>query len=272
MVTRSLPALELRHSPLVFVLGRVSISPVLKMADYIPEIQERLRKSGFPGYRAERTQTVEFGAGQPRFTEASRWLFQSEDETLAVVIAQDFVVLETSSYTVFDEFSRTMEAVLSVVADAAQVDFARSIGLRYVDAFRSSDVGSGIEILEPGLRGPRYEQMSEPGIDFGPTLFKSEARTNTPVGRLAVRVLQSDDGSFLPPDIVATDLSFDFSAGPDDIVTVLDFDHVTSEQIGFVPSELLELTWHLHDYTDAAFRSVITPEALLLWGAEARSS
>ena len=44
---RQNPPLKLRYSPLVMVLAQVRFSPVLKMADYVPAIQEKLRREGY---------------------------------------------------------------------------------------------------------------------------------------------------------------------------------------------------------------------------------
>jgi uncharacterized protein (TIGR04255 family) len=50
-VQRKREALFLPRSPLVFVLGAVQFDPVFAIEDYIPRIQEALRKNGFPKVR-----------------------------------------------------------------------------------------------------------------------------------------------------------------------------------------------------------------------------
>ena len=47
---RTHPPLRLPGSPLIYVVAQVNISAVVAIERYVPEIQERLRKSGFPGY------------------------------------------------------------------------------------------------------------------------------------------------------------------------------------------------------------------------------
>ena len=43
MVMRTEPALKLERSPLILVLSQIRFSPVLKMADFVPDIQEKMR-------------------------------------------------------------------------------------------------------------------------------------------------------------------------------------------------------------------------------------
>ena len=51
---RSRPPLKLHKSPLVMVLAQVRISHVAKMGDYVDDVQERLRRSGFPRFEEGR--------------------------------------------------------------------------------------------------------------------------------------------------------------------------------------------------------------------------
>ena len=46
---RTSPPLRLPGSPLVLVLCQVRIATVRDMAGYIPALQDRLRRDGFPG-------------------------------------------------------------------------------------------------------------------------------------------------------------------------------------------------------------------------------
>ena len=58
---RKEPALKLERSPLVFVLSQVRFPAVLKIEDHVPDIQEALRKLGFPRYSKEDIQRFSFG-------------------------------------------------------------------------------------------------------------------------------------------------------------------------------------------------------------------
>ena len=101
---RKEPALKLKKSPLVFVLSQVRFSPILKMENYVPDIQEDLRKQGFPRYKKEDIQQVSFGGPDIRAERDNRWVFSSRDQTEAIVLAPTFVVYETTNYDVFETF------------------------------------------------------------------------------------------------------------------------------------------------------------------------
>ena len=79
---RTHPPLRLPGSPLIYVVAQVNISAVVAIERYVPEIQERLRKSGFPGYTNIQVPEIifeTFGA-RPVVTPLSRYEFQNKLE------------------------------------------------------------------------------------------------------------------------------------------------------------------------------------------------
>lgn len=259
---RTLPPLKLTRSPLVVVLAQVKISPVLQMKDYIPRIQEVLRRNDFPRFRENVVQEVLFGPEIKTGTR-QRWLFSTEGQTETVVLASDFIVLECSRYTVFEKFAERLEWILEIVRKEVEVALSDRIGLRYVYLIRPSPNELMFEYLKPGLAGLPAKDLGAERL-----LYRLETIAKTPQGQLVLRVLQTDDGTFLPPGIERTDLSFDIQIGAEELVTILDIDHFSIDERDFKPPELVGDFWKLHDYTDRAFRAAVTPHALSRWEAE----
>ena len=268
MSQRVLDALVLPGSPLVFVLSRVNFSTVLQIDKYVPDIQESLRKNGYPIYHAERSDNIAIGPSGPQVTESKRWLFLSGDQRSAVGVGTNFVGLETSSYTTFDEFSETLRMALGVVGAAAELELAESVALRYVDLLRGPDGSVPVHYMQESLRGPNLGFLTEHGLEVDELLLRTEGRAKTGVGQLQAKVLYLNDGSFLPPDIQAFDIQFDTQLNEGETVALIDIDHVNRDKRAFDPDELIRVAWSLHNYTDAAFRSIVTPAALRAWGLE----
>lgn len=260
---RTLPALRLSKSPLILVLAQVKISTVLQMGEFLSKIQERLRRD-LPVFRVSRTQEILLGP-KPIVGSHDRWLFSNKDKTRTVVLAPDFVVLVASAYTVFEEFAEALRDVLEVVGAETQVALSDRLGLRYVDLIRLADGESFDQYLHQGLAGV-------PPGDLGArkVLQQVQIQAETEMGTLLVRLWQTDDGSFLPPDIQGGDVNLTTTAPPaGETVTILDIDHFSIRQRDFNVERLIEDMWRLHDGSDHAFRAIATEFARARWGAQA---
>jgi uncharacterized protein (TIGR04255 family) len=256
------PKLRLNRSPLVYVLAQIVISPILKMQEYIPTIQEKLRYKGYIKYKHAPIQEIVL-APHIQTTTTDRWFFSNKNDQEAVIISPQFIALETSSYDVFDTFVKSFKEVLSILEDVTKVSLAERVGLRYVDVISPTEGQELKDYLQPGLLGISPEE-------FGATksLYRFETNTLTSVGQLVLRLYQSDNGSYLPPDITLESLKPTLKVEQGEIVTILDIDHFSFNQCDFVPDDLVEVLWQLHQYSGRAFRSAITTKALELWEAE----
>lgn len=244
------------------VLAQVRFAPMLKMADYVPGIQEELRRNGYPRFRALKTQEVVLGP-QPEFRESERWLFANKEKTEVVVLAQDFVVLETSRYTVFEDFAQHLETVLKTIGTVTDASLVHRLGLRFVDLILPNEDENLDEYLQRKLHG------LQPGdLAMDKVLNQFESRGDTEVGHLIVRLHQNVAGEFLPPDLKPTELAFGPAPNQGDVVTLLDIDHFSLEDRDYDVPELIDVMWNLHEFTGKAFESSVTEKALERWDKE----
>ena len=259
---RKIKALELSASPLVLVLAQVRISPVLKMEDYIPAIQEQMRHQGFPKFRPVQTREVIFSP-QAQFRESIKWVFLNKECTQAATVSHGAVAFHTNTYKAFEDFSTSLGNVLSMVSEEVGVSIAERIGLRYVDLILPGDDESLEQYLADGLHG-----IKPSDVDVQRLLAFYEARCETIMGRLLIRLHQYDNGAILPPDLMPPDLNYTTEVQSGKTVTLLDTDHSSEEARDFKVESLIEDMWGLHEYTDKAFRSSVTSFALSQWGAK----
>jgi uncharacterized protein (TIGR04255 family) len=256
MGERKAPRIQLANSPLVYVLAQARFSPVLRMDEYVPTIQEALRRSGFPRYREERVSEL-IVLPQQSVSHGMRWVFGSKDQREAVVLTENFVVLEVSTYAMFEQFVERIGQVLEILASVVQPDLCERVGLRYVDLLApGEDAPTLNDLLQPGLRGLESE-----GLGIERDSFRYEIRGTTGDGTLVVRLVEGP--TYLPPDIVTQDLGFEVPLS--DKYVFLDMDHYTETPSDFEREVITRSLWRMHDHVDRAFRQAVTAQAFEYW-------
>ena len=260
-MARSIPALKLKMNPLACVLAQVRISPVLQMEEFIPAIQEQLRRTEYPKFSREETEELILGPGtQPKVLSSTRWIFTNKENTAAVILAQNFIALQVSRYASFEGFLGALKAALEIVGKAADISLCERLGLRYVNVIRPKDAPIS-DYLQPGLVGL---PASELGIKRLQYRFESAGMTE--FGKLVTRLSVSDNGKYLPPDLDGSGLDYGPKPEKGETIILLENDHFSIKQRDYKTDDIIASMEDLHEYTDRAFRAAVTKEALRVWG------
>lgn len=258
--SRARPPLQLAWNPLVFVLGQVVISPVLQIEDYIPNLQERLRKNGYPAFDRLESQTVKFDRqGSVDVRRETRWVFWNKNKTQSVVISSGFLVLEVSDYQRFDDFMAEFQAVMEIFHAVVDVSLYQRLGFRRINLLEDTPTLPLDSIVREGLRG------LEGGVFVDRHDQRLEHWGDTEVGRLMVRLLRPAPESVVPSDLDTTGLTIRQPSAEGRQVATLDIDHFMIEADDFVPDAIVDGFWLLHDGSDLAFRESVTADALQVW-------
>ena len=261
-VERTLSPLRLSRSPLVYVIIQVRTAAVVSLDRYIPEIQESLRRSGFPKFIKGKIHEIKFQADtEPTASTFDRFEFQSRNGRTGVVLTTNAVALHTNDYQHFDEFLATFEKALHPINTVLGVEFVERVGLRYVDLVRLSEEESFDQYMTRDILGP---DPSTFGVAQSFSRFEMLGRTE--VGTMAFRHWQMSNGNFLPPDLLPSTLNHPTTLKPEEVVSLLDFDHYSENQLDFEINQIKELSWRLHDNLDRGFRKIVTEFALDKWG------
>lgn len=261
----------LSAQPLVLVLCHVRFSPVPRMEQYVPAMQEVFRRQGFPIVRAGKVHQVTFtpGGGAPvQVMEQQRWEYRDREETWSILLMQDTVILQTTAYTRFEDFAERLQlAVHTVLAESEHDQFGvvHRVGLRYIDVVRPSRGKDFRHYLRPGLHGVP-DEVFQPGQH----LLHTESRGRTVVGgtpgTMVVRVVQNDEGSSLPPDLADAAPRFSPRAEPEELVTLIDMDHFVEGNFAADPDWVLAQTYEMHDHLVETFHDhVVTEDAIKEW-------
>jgi len=199
-------------------------------------------------------------APTPQVAQSIQWVFTDKSKKNAVVVAPDFIVLETTRYQDFETFSKSLHDVLNIVLDVTKVSLAERLGLRYIDLIRQHPEEGFRRYVNPGLVG-----IHEGQLPVKKSLQRFESTSNTDLGTLIIKLAENDNGAVLPPDLQSGQLTLDAIVEPGEKITLLDLDHFTQETRDFIPDDSMNTMWELHDVTDRAFRAAVTKDALSEW-------
>lgn len=263
---RTLPLLKLSRSPLIYVVAQVNISAVVVMERYVPEIQEKLRKSGFPGFVSGQLPEFVFETPgtRPVISPISRFEFLDREGRTAIVLTPKSIAVHTNQHTSFDGLQAIITMALETVHAAAKLQMHERIGLRYVNLIELEAEEKLKDYLVPHLLG--YDETS---IGVSGSSFNFQFEGNTPFGRLVSRHYPPQIGNMLPPDLAGISLNYSYRQAPSQgRASLLDFDHAADYKGDFVVEEILETVESLHDGLDVLFRNSVTTFALEKWGKE----
>ncbi len=264
---RPRPPLNLRKSPLVYVVAQVRFSAVESIAKYVPAIQDELRRQ-YPRLAKSDLKHLRVSpVSEPDISTVPRFEFQNKDRSCGIVLLPDAVSVHVSRYTTFEDFCAILRRALETVDSEVGIGLIERIGLRYVDLVRPAIDESLADYLCPGILG-----IDDTVVGVSNAIRGSIYQGQTTAGTLVIRTAQRNDGGFLPPDIDPSPLAHaEYEIKPGTVVTLLDFDHFreyTKEPLDFSTERVLRTLWRLHETTDLAFRAAVTNHALEVWGKE----
>jgi uncharacterized protein (TIGR04255 family) len=251
---------KLSNSPLVYVLAQVRIGAVLKINDYVPEIQEQMRKAGYDLYRKKEVRKLELGQGEPKERVTYSWGFDRIDRAAGYIVQADSVVFHTTAYDTHETFFAELRRGLQIAQDVAGISAVERFGLRYIDAFQADADHELEEYLEEGLCG-----VSLTEIGAQRALLMTDLISDTDVGgRLVVRIGLNRVGT-LPPNSVSKDLVSERSFDASRPIAVLDYDHFIEKPEPFAVDRAIERFRELHGVLSKAFRKTVSAFALDRW-------
>lgn len=251
---------RLSRAPVVYVLCQIRFSAVLKMADYLPAIQEALRER-FPRFRHEVLNAFELSSPGGPLTQRmdDRWVLNDVADTSGYLIQQAAIVYHTTAYMEFEEFLRHSLAGVQEVARAAKISLIERVGLRYID-FVVPDRGEElVAYLHPGLTG-----LSLRPLGFQQETMQQFTSARTDAGRLILKVSSGIHPQVVPGDLQPLSLKARMPE-TDRQTTLLDSDHFTEDGFAFEPQRLESVLRQLHVPISKVFRAAITKHAWEKW-------
>ena len=254
----------MRNAPVFYTLAQIRFNPVALMSEFVPKIQDRLRRAGFPDFRTDMQQRIDLRQvnDQPSVNvlEIPRWVFENSKGSEGYILDEHAIVYHTTAYDTFATFSDRLLMGFALVHEVAQLAYTERIGLRYLDAVVPKD---GLELkaylkesvlgLHTCLEGALQHTVSE-------TVIKNSC------GTLVTRVVIRDGKLAYPADLRANTLK---TAEKFKIVkgrhAVLDNDHYTDERVDLDIHEVRTRLDLMHTSIEEAFNATVTNFALDHW-------
>jgi uncharacterized protein (TIGR04255 family) len=256
---------KLSNPPVFYTLAQFKFNPIVGMSEYIPKLQDRLRRIGYPDFRQENQLAINIrrtDESQPEIQNIQqvRWSFTNSQNTEGYLLHAESLVFHSTSYESFQDFSKKALDGLRLLHELIELAFVELIGLRYLDAV-SPLGGDDINCyLTPSLLG-----LSS---IIGGSLAHAYSETQTQIesGTLVARAVMTESGLALPPDLFPFQLKllpkFASITGRN---AVLDIDYFVTQRFDFDVKRSEELLQVAHGIITDAFRASVTERALSVW-------
>lgn len=245
-------------SPLKLCLLQVVFSPVLNMGNYIPGIQDQLRKNGFPLFETNKTFTINQSNGQKELNQ-NGWIFKTLDSEELFIVYQDAVFFQVADYSGFDAFVEKFRKLINIFF--AAIGFSPNgalmrIGLRYVNCFRGPEWKERLNESYCGIVLPDLVLHKEAKPLFSSLIQTASDLGKKGVGNLVVKVYQNDRGVEIPLDLISCS---EAESSGKKLITFLDIDHFVqfARPAEMTLDGLFEFVGKLHDVSLVVFNSAI---------------
>jgi uncharacterized protein (TIGR04255 family) len=271
-VERNCPYIPLARQPLVLVLAQARFSPVPKIEKFLQEIQDFLRKNGYPINPGQKSVLFEVSPGGIRQTEVPQWRFENPLQTAAVLLDHEQILLQTTAYRNFESFIGEFLRIFSFVLTTTESDkfgVIVRLGLRYVDLIQKQTQDDSIDLyLHPGLRGMLCSEYVDKKKQYTLSTIGRTFLNDNQAGTLSIRIIRGEKGIDLPPDLLGAAPSNRRHVPGDEDIAIVDMDHYWNGCIGpNIEIQVIEkILFSLHDSIINGFHSsVITEEGIKKW-------
>lgn len=142
--------------PVVLTVFQVRFSNITEISDesYVESFRQAIAAK-YPIFSPLKQVGVQFDtvSGQPQALETNHWRFSDEEENWSVVLAPDFLALETRRYEHFEDFLSQLRFVLDPLVEHIRPRVGIRLGLRYINEIRIG-TESLSSIVRQELLGP----------------------------------------------------------------------------------------------------------------------
>lgn len=257
----------LKKPPVYFTVAQVRFNPLLKLSDFLPSIQEGLRKFGFPAFTVHTSVALQLavrdGQTVPQPVPHEQYLFANVPQTHCFVLSADSLTFQSTHYGTYESFSEVFLEGLALIHKEVVLDFTDRVGLRYLDHVFPKAGDNLPQYLAPEVQGLSTRLGGEPMHAY------SEALNAVGNVMLRARVVIQNGGLGFPPDLLpqgmAVQQRFLQSQG---MHAILDTDGAVEGRSLFSVEAVRQHLLAIHEVIGAAFRATVTEHAHAVWSEE----
>lgn len=254
----------LKNPPVCFTLVQVRFNPILKLSEYLPSIQDSMRKLGYPDFETKRDIVINIniqdGKPVPSPGADERFCFGTLDKKHRFVLNAQFLTFQSTNYGTYEDFSEKLLRGLSIMHQAVQLDYTDRVGLRYLDHIAPKE-GDSLE----GYLAQEAQGLSA-RLGGVPLHSYSETLTTFDQVKLLSRVLIREGVLQFPADLQPEGMEigerFKHAGGRH---AVLDTDGFVEGREIFSLDHVKQQLDTIHEVVRKAFRDAVTEHAFDVW-------
>lgn len=259
------------NAPVYYALAQAHFNPVAAMAKYVDQIQDRLRREGYPLFEPQQFMQLVVprpGQGQPQepqIQQAVSWLMTRSDRTAGFILGPATITYHTTHYQTHNEFIPELLRGLTAVHDSVALDHVSRLGLRYLDAVLPRTGETTEQYLVGGLHGIDFNAVRQHTMTE--SVFATDTRPLVPKGTLVVRVYRAVAPLGFPPDMLPTGLAIapQFEIKEPREHAIIDTDHYVEGRMAVKLDKLNEQLLSLHGTIKSVFGATTTDHARSAW-------
>lgn len=264
-----------KNPPVYFVIGQVQHNPLLNLSSYLPVIQERMRREGYPDFK--RTIQVQFQLApsltmgdeleqettQPSAQRVERYIFSDITNTSGFLLQANSLSFRTTEYKSFESFSGHLQLGLKILDEAVGgLSFYERLGMRYLDAISAREGEDLNQYLARELTG--LPARIPDGIfshSFSEAVLLAEG-----VGQVVLRTITRNAQLGFPPDLPPEGLKlnprFAKISGEH---AMIDTDGIYLERQPYDAADIQKRLGDIHDLIGKCFEATVTDYARSAW-------
>lgn len=264
---------KMSNAPVYYALAQAHFNPVAAMAKYVDQIQDRLRREGYPLFEPQQImQLVVPGPGpgqaqqqEPKIQQTTSWLMTRSDRTAGFILGPSTITYHTTHYQTHREFIPELLRGLAAVHEAVSLDHVSRLGLRYLDAVLPRADETTEQYLVGGLHGIDFDAIRQHAMTE--SVFATDTRPLVPKGTLVVRVYRMVGPLGFPPDMPPAGLEIapKFEIKEPLEHAIIDTDHYVQGRMSVEMDKLKEQLLSLHATLKSVFSATITGHARGKW-------
>jgi uncharacterized protein (TIGR04255 family) len=259
---------KMTSAPVYLTLAQVRFNQLLALDSYVPAIQEKFRKLGYPDVQKAVLQTFNLNvtgvADDSRavpVVPTAQYVFSNIEKTAGFILQQNGLTFHSTDYDTFETFSATLlEGLEFVNVSVGGLSFSDRIGVRYLDAIYPRE-GEGLSLyLIASVLGLIGKIEGQVVYSFLETMsqvrsIKLIARTIFETGKVGFPA-DMHPMPFVLPERFRT---------LDGLHATLDTDGFTEVREVFNLNVIKVRLLEIHHEIEKVFKAIVTPRALEIW-------
>lgn len=259
---------KLSNAPVYFTIAQVRFNPILNLESYLADLQDKLRRAGYPDYRSLQRVSINLSTGPGKEgaplnqSKVVRHVFANAEGSAGFLVEQNAISFQTTEYDIFETFSEDFFRGVAFLHESVDLSFTERIGLRYLDAVIPRGDEKIEQYLKPEVLG-LYGKLAGIEHSYSETMARDDGN------HVISRTLVHKGELGMPPDLDS--LGFKLAAkfsGHSGLHAILDSDAFYESREPFNPSSLKARMSALHELIRSAFKAIPTDFAQKVWGGD----